>query len=231
MTVTFPSKMTKFLNEITYKVNPRFVIKNKAHPTGLYKLIAMLIGLFNKKLAGGYITVINGECWYPASNFNEAGDQFVGYEDGAIVVLAHETVHEYDRKRFGTIPFSLLYLFPQILALLSLLAIFAIWSPWWLLCLLFLGFAAPVPSIGRMYLELRGYRVNMMYDRLVGCEEETSANYYASSFFCSPDYYFMWPFQAFVVKKLLDKSCEEDEIYSLLKTWMLKNLPGLAELE
>jgi hypothetical protein len=224
--IKFPPKMTQFLNEITYKVNPKFVIKNKAHPTGLYKLVAMIIGLFNKKLATNYITVINGECWYPADNFNEAGDEFIGYEDGAIVVLAHETVHEYDRKRFGTIPFSLMYIFPQILALFAVFSIFAIWNPWWLLCLLFVGFVAPIPSIGRMYLELRGYRVNMMYDRMVGCDIQSSASYYAESYFCSPDYYYMWPFKNYMTKKLLDQSNESTEIYTLLKEWFKKNLPG-----
>jgi len=222
--ITLPPKMTRFLKEVTYKVNPKFVIKNKAFPTGLYKLVAMIVGLFNKKLATGYITVINGECWFPADNFNEAGDKFIGYEEGAIVVLAHETVHEYDRKRFGTALFSLMYLFPQVLVLLSLLAIFAIWSPWWLLCLLFLGFIAPIPSIGRMYLELRGYRVNIMYDRLLGGDTKYYAEWIAASYFASPDYYYMWPFQNHMTKKLLDTSGEKDEIYSILKAWMIVNL-------
>ena len=224
MTITFPPKMTKFLNEVTYKVNPKFTIKNKAHPTGLYKLIAGFIGLFNKKLATNYITVINGECWYPASNFNEAGDRFIGYEDGAIIVLAHETVHEYDRKRFGTIPFSILYLFPQVLALLAVLAIFAIWNPWWLLCLFFLGFAAPIPSIGRMYLELRGYRVNMMCERLLTGDAKSYAKFISTSIFSGPDYYFMWPFQSSVEKKLLDQTKEDENIYVILKSWMLVNI-------
>jgi len=228
MTITLPPKMTKFLNEVTYKVNPKFTIKNKAHPTGLYKVVAKIIGIFNKDLATSYITVINGECWYPATNFNEAGDKFVGYEDGAIVVLAHETVHEYDRKKLGTIPFSFLYLFPQVLALLSLLAIFAIWSPWWLLCLLFLGFAAPVPSIGRTYLELRGYKVNMMHDRLLGGDAKSYANFISDAQFAGPAYYYMWPFKGYVVKNLLDQKTEDEEIYVLLKAWMLENLPGTS---
>jgi len=42
-----PPLVEKFLEEVTCKVNPKFRIRNKAHPTGAYWLASKVVGLFN----------------------------------------------------------------------------------------------------------------------------------------------------------------------------------------
>jgi hypothetical protein len=223
--MTLPTKIQKFLEEITYSVNPKFEIKNKAHPDWVLKIAGMVVGLFNKRFDTDYITVINGKCWFPASNFNEAGD-FIADEKSTIEILAHETLHEYDRKRLGTFLYTVLYLSPQIFAIFSLLSIFAIWNLWWLLSLLFLVFLAPIPSIGRAYIELRGYRTNMMLARrgFINIDLEYYSNWIAEKQFCGPSYYFMMPFKHLMIKKLQSTEFQKEEIYSKILNWFKINL-------
>ena len=108
--------------------------------------------------------------------------------------LAHEYVHAVDHRNSKL--FGVLYLFPQVLALLALLAI-PLWSWWPLLCLLFL---APLPAPWRLRAELRGYAMSMavwywyrqtggiplaMKDKIVGYMTDST-------------YYFTWPSGAHV---------------------------------
>lgn len=220
-----PQKVQTFLNEITHKINPKFEIKNKANPTGLYKIASMFIRLFNKEVDERYITVINGNCWFPASYFDSEGN-FIADADSTLYVLAHETMHEYDRKRLGTFLFSTMYLFPQVLVILSLLSIFAIWNLAWLTCLFFLLLVLPLPAIGRAYIELRGYRVNVMLNRLSINEEEIAkyAEWISETQFCSSYYYFMFPFKSYVIEKLLERDFEQEEIYKTINEWFKANV-------
>lgn len=218
-----PPRMEKFLNEVTYKINPNFKIKNKANKTGLYAFLSFFGKIFNPAIDTRYITVVNGECWYPASNFDAEGNFKPYLENSAVNILAHETMHEYDRKRLGNFVYTLMYSSPQILALLSLLSVFAIWNSWWLLSLLFLLLAAPIPSPGRAHIELRGYRVNMMLHRLDNGDEQAYAEWVADTQFCSPAYFFMFPFRNYVISNLLETEYENEYMYGAIKDWFKLN--------
>ena len=141
-----PAKVQKFIEDIAYPVNPNFKIKNKEHKTGLYAIASFFGKIFNPELDTKYITVSLGECWYPADYFDTSGNLKEDRVNEVIEILAHEVIHEYDRKRFGTVLYTIAYAFPQILAIFALGAIGAIWNPWWLLCLAFLLFLAPIPA-------------------------------------------------------------------------------------
>lgn len=218
-----PPKVQKFLDEVVYPVNPKFTIKNKAHKTGLYAIASFFGKLFNPKIDTHYITVALGECWYPEHYFDESGNLKQDMADGAIEIMAHEVIHEYDRKRLGTVPYTLAYAFPQILAVFALGAIGAIWNLWWLLCLLFLLFLAPIPAPGRAWAEIRGYHTNMMVTRLKGGDVNVYADWAADTQFCSPAYYFMFPFKNYVVRRLLETGYENEEIYAKIKKWFELN--------
>lgn len=217
-------KIEKFLTEVVHSVNPDFEICNKAHPDWLLKIAGSFVKIFNKRFDTDYVTILFGKCWFPSTYFNEEGD-FIADEKYVLRTLAHETIHEYDRKRLGSFLFTLFYLSPQILAVFSLLAIFAIWSPWWLLCLLFLGFLAPIPSPGRAYLEIRGYQMNVALMRRIFNENtEQYIDWAADTQFNGPSYYFMFPFKKHVEKKLQETNFEQDEIYRKILNWFRSNL-------
>lgn len=218
-----PVKVQKFMEDIVYPVNPNFVIKNKAHKTGLYAIASFFGKIFNPEIDTRYVTVSLGECWYPADFFDAEGNLKEELANSVIEIMAHETLHEYDRKRIGTVPYTILYAFPQILAVFALGAIGAIWNLWWLLCLLFLLFLAPIPAPGRAWAELRGYYTNMMVTRLNGHDPKFYAEWAAKTQFCSAAYYFMFPFESYVVKKLLETNYENEDIYIKIKNWLVEN--------
>lgn len=216
-----PQYSQKFYDEFTKKVSPEFTIREKTNPNFLMKCVSLFVSLFNKDFNTRYITVIGGTMWTPKNYISTVIDISL------LELLAHETMHEYDRKRLGTFLFSFLYLVPQALALLSLLSLLAIWfSPYWLLCLLFLLLAAPIPSIPRMYIELRGYRCNMLFMRHVdGHSEEELLNKveYIVRQFTGPYYYFMWPFRKHIIRLLMDRSYEKEQYYVDLMNWLKEN--------
>jgi len=114
-------------------------------------------------------------------------------------ILSHEMMHHHDSQRMGFLKFGFIYAFPQILALPAIpaLIILPIWygssflrevefnHTWWL-WLLWLVFAAPWPSPGRTWAELRGYTVTLWtykkqglpvrYDRII--KNFTGGSYY-----------------------------------------------------
>ena len=212
---------SKFLSEVTKTISPEFKIREKSNPNIFMKIISFFVSLFNKRFNTGYITVIGGTMWVPEGYMTRAPDISV------VELLAHETMHELDRKKLGTFLFSFLYLTPQVLAIFSLLALLAIWfSNYWLLCLLFLLFLAPIPSPARMQFEVRGYRTNVFFMRHVdGISEEhlTKNIEYIVQQFTGPYYYFMWPFKKHLINKLRDRSCETEPYFILLRTWLQEN--------
>jgi hypothetical protein len=221
--IKLPPLVQQFLDEVTLKVNPDFKIRNKGEPDAFYRIISKVVGLFNKNMDTGYITVINGTCWFPASFFSPDGKEFTCEPNHAIKILAHETVHEYDRKRLGTVPFTLIYLFPQVLAVLSLLAVLALWNPHWLLCLFFLLFLTPIPAPGRAWLEVRGYKTNMSLGRLKGWDPNLLSFQIVRNNFMSGNYYFMMPFFGWTAKRLLDFTHESEDIYAKIIIWYKSN--------
>ena len=220
-------KVQSFLEEFTYKINPNFQIKSKANPEGLYALVRPFALLFNREFETRYITVINGVCWFPASYFDANGCLDDASHD-IIELLAHETIHEYDRMRLGTVRFTAQYMFPQVLALLACFSLLAFWSSWWLLSLLFLTFLAPLPAPGRALLEIRGYKVNLAFAKIDGWDVRLLANNIVERQFAGPNYYFMMPFKRWVTDRLLDSSHENEEIYSRMITWRKASLTSRA---
>jgi hypothetical protein len=219
--MSLPYLSNKFLNEFTKKISPEFTIRDKSEPNFLMKVVGAFVSLFNKDFNTRYITVIGGTMWVPKGYLARVPDVSL------VELLAHETMHERDRKALGTVLFSFLYLTPQILAVFSLLSLLAIWfSPYWLLCLLFLLCAAPLPSFARMYFELRGYRTNVFFMRYVdGIKDEAlqPALEYIVRQFTGPYYFFMWPFRKHIAKLLLDRSCEKEKYFVDLKEWLDQN--------
>ena len=213
-----PSPMVqKFISEITRKYSPKFVIRDKAHKEGLYAVASFFAKIFNDKIDSKFLTQVLHECWVPSG--------FLNYPDSHVIqAIAHETFHEYDRKRMSVPVAFLPYAFPQIFAVLSLLSILSVWfGLGWLACLGFLLFLLPIPAPGRMWLELRAYRVNMLFlkyvyqvapEGLVGIADNFSTH------FTGANYYFMWPFRKHITNLLL-KEVELD-IYEEYKQWLLK---------
>lgn len=222
--IEMPPLVAKFLSEVVLKVNPDFRIRNKSNPSGLYALARPFAKIFNSDFDTRYITVINGECWFPASYFSEDGARFTGDERRTVEILAHETIHEFDRKRLGTVPFTCAYLFPQILAVFSLLSVLAVWNMWWLLCLLFLLFLAPIPAPGRAWIEVRGYKTNMSFGRMNGWDPQLVSYSIIDTNFAGPNYYYMMPFREWVASRLLDFSHESETIYATMIDWYRKNM-------
>lgn len=217
---TLKPNAQKFLEEVTKKISPNFIIKPKSEKSGLYALVSPFIKLFNKEVDTRYITVLFGTMWVP-------DDFYDSTDDSMLQILAHETRHEYDRKIYGSVLFSLIYLFPQVLVVLSLLSVLAIWfGPAWLLWLLSLLFLAPLPAPGRAYLERNGYRINYIVERWGnGSNDEDMqavVDWYAKHF-TGPSYYFMFPFRNAVIKQLSDEESIKKDEYNKQVIEFLKN--------
>lgn len=110
-----------------------------------------------------------------------------------ITSICHEYVHLLDRKKMWIL-FDFLYLSPQIF-MLGFLLIFITGNFWWLLALLFLS---PVPSIGRTWIEFRGYRMSIAIRYWLTGKLDDSYIEYIISQFTTRSYYWMFPFRWFL---------------------------------
>ena len=167
------------------KINiPGSEIRSKKQST-MMKILSKLM-FFNKRFMTGYVTT-----WYPHIYVPKLPWR-VHNDAPAIATLAHEWVHLYDRKRLGWL-FNFLYIMPQCFFIFGLLAF---WSPWFLLFFLFL---LPIPSPGRAWAEFRGYRMSIaVYYWLSGQKVDLK---WIVDQFVSSNYYFMWPFRGYLMKK------------------------------
>jgi len=148
--------------------------------------IAGKLMFFNKSFMTHYITTSYPYIYVPKLPWKKEGHL------SAVTVLAHEWVHLHDRKRMGLL-FNFLYAAPQILAPFAL---FAFVNPWFLLFLLFF---LPIPSPGRAWAEFRGYRMTIAaYYWLSGTKINIK---WVVDQFTTSNYYFMWPFQGWLIKK------------------------------
>jgi len=208
----------KFINEFARKYSPNFTIRNKAHKDGLYAVASFFGKIFNPEIDTRYLTQVLHECWLPPHMFEKD-------DISLITTLAHETMHERDRKEWTSVGTLLLYGFPQILAVFSLLSILAIWfGLGWLFCLGFLLFLLPFPAPGRMWMELRAYRVNMLFIREVLKADENyqrgMAVHYSQQY-TGPAYFFMWPFKNHIIHLLLTQ--KPHPYYDDLRAWLRAN--------
>ena len=89
--------------------------------------------------------------------------------------------------------FNFLYASPQCFAPFALLAFWNLWFLLFLLC------ALPIPSPGRAWAEIRGYRMTMaVYYWLSGQKVDIK---WMVEQFVGPSYYFMWPFRKWLMKR------------------------------
>jgi hypothetical protein len=178
---------------------PNFKIIQKKDSL-LMKLLSFFL-FFNQSFMTGYITTIYPNIYVPSW----WGRRHKKWNSIELETLAHEYIHLYDRRRFGWL-FNVLYLSPQIFALL---AFGAIWNLWWLLCLLFL---LPLPSPGRTWLEFRAHKVGLLVRYWILCDyknktEEKYWNFINSDGvnwtvrqFSSSVHCYMFPFEGFLRK-------------------------------
>jgi len=192
------SSMAKFnLFQAYLQRSYPFEIKYKNE--SLFMKILSYILFFNKTFMTNYITTIGNSIYFPSKEFIQND------EESAITILAHEVVHVKQSEDYGRVLFSLLYLFPQCLALFAFLSVLAVfWLPF-LWCLCFLVFLAPIPAPWRTKFELEAYGMSMyMMDLQMrrleypdDQREKELALFYIrinNKQFKGPAYWFMWPF-------------------------------------
>lgn len=203
--------------------------------SSLMKIISYIL-FFNKAFMTGFVTTIGRTVYWPRTRFEE------GSETSAIITLTHEYQHAKDAKKDTTFLFSLLYLFPLILALPGLLLVLASpvwvmlmalgiigWS-WWLLpFLLTLIFLAPIPAPWRKSYELKGYTMGLFTTNELlkesGMDEESRIKALKlqaeaqNKQFTGASYYFMWPFgvknqlEQAISDIISEKILDSDDIY------------------
>ena len=213
MPLIIPPFVQEFVNEIGKKYNKKINIRSKSEPDWMLKIVGFVAKIFNKRFDTGYITTIGNTIWVPEHFFDKS-------PKAALEIIIHEVIHMYDAKRLTMPLFGLIYLSPQILASLALLSVF---GGGWLWCLLFLLCLAPIPSPGRMWLEMRGYRSNMMYSKYVYNMNNEALNNdadFMASQFVEAFYYWMWPFKGHVVSMLIDEKYEKEMIYVEILDWL-----------
>lgn len=218
LTPTLSPLVQKFIKEVTRKYSPNFVVKDKTHKTGLYAVASFFAKIFNPEIDSRYLTQVLNECWIPPHILEYSDTDF-------LATLAHETMHERDRKSWTSLGAFLTYGTPQILAVFSLLSFLALgFGLGWLACLGFLLFLLPIPAPGRMWMELRAYRVNMLFLRHVHQSEDFYLKAMAEHFagqFTGAGYYFMWPFKKHIISLLLKE--QPHPYYDEVLAWLAAN--------
>lgn len=196
----------------------------------LFMKILSKIMFFNKSFATDFITTIGDTVYYPSRAWVEEKPV------NAMNVLAHECVHIKDSHKFSSPIFKLMYMAPQVFALLLIPAFFLI--GWW--ALLFLLFLAPIPSPGRMYFERRGYTMTLfMLDRRLqefGLPDGSRADMLNKTaenidkkYFTGSAYYFMWPFGmetkfAEAIKSIISGDIlDSDEVFRFVDAALTKS--------
>ena len=167
---------------------PDFEVIDKRNSL-LMKMLSKVL-FFNPNFMTRYITVIGNKVYVPKLPWLLHNPYL------ACEILAHEWVHMKDNKRLG-IWFKLLYLFPQILALLCLLGF---WNPWFFFCLFFI---LPWPALWRAKFELRGYTISMAV-RWWLLKKEPNFDLIVNQFTTSA-YYYMYPFPDYVKIRLIEE--------------------------
>ena len=181
-------KRAKLEKHIATKI-PGFQIKAK-NESALMKTLALF--LFFVK---GFLTKFT-TTWFPDIYFPRLPYKMVvneAYNEALMIItISHEYIHLKDRKRLWWL-FNLLYLSPQVFAVVGL---FGFFFPILFLALLF---ALPLPSLGRAYLEYRGYRTSMAVTWWLLQTERTPES--MTAHFTSADYYYMMPFKKYMIRK------------------------------
>lgn len=207
-------KFTKSLTKYISKFNIKF--KNESL---FMKLLGHLL-FFNKYFMTNFITTIGYTVYFPSrESLDEMGLS-------ALATVAHEYRHARDAKKVSKFVFGVLYLLPQLLALIGILSIIILtplllagivaWSWWFIALFSTLFFLAPIPAYFRTKYEVAGYSMSLFMINELQKERKISKVDRAKSLeiarnnynlnFVSSAYYYMWPFG---VKKQLEKVSED----------------------
>lgn len=187
------------------------------------KLLGVLM-FFNKDFMTSYVTTIGSSIYFPTEQYIKDN------EKNSIAILAHEIVHIAQAEKYGKFLYSLMYLFPQCLALLAIGSVLSIfWMPM-LWCLVFLVFLAPIPAPWRAKFEIDGYTMSLFMLNIelrhpgytidtVEKKLSITALRLEKLYFKGPNYWFMWPFEiGDVFEKRINDICsgvisDTDEVY------------------
>lgn len=171
--------------EIAYKEDSKFM-----------KFLGAVL-FFNKDFHK-YITTINNTIYFPNKNY------FIEKPVSSISTLLHELVHVSDKNRLTFPLFALLYLSPQILFLFCIPLFFVLPIKFALIALLFL---APLPAIGRAWLEFRAYCMSLYVAHVLSDQYNVLVDFQGMKAnilkqFTGAPYYFMFPFKSVIDRKL-----------------------------
>lgn len=199
----------KILEKTIKEKIPSFELRFK--DKSIFMRMIGFVLFFSKNFLKQHVTTIKYKVYFPNM------EQYYKYNySDSFKMLAHEFVHLWDYKRYKLL-FIVGYLFPQILAIFTLiLQIFLLplilkgyLSLWWLMALCGILFILPFPAYFRTIIELRGYGMNILIEKW---ENNAISQEYIEDMikiFSSSNYYFMWPFENYIRKKLIKYAKEE----------------------
>lgn len=209
MTESIKDLVESYITEVGGEYSKKIKVKPKSE-SKILKIVTPIIELFNSNFSSKFLVTIGNTIWVPDGWFEATPEHY--YYKSRIQIIAHECLHIKQAHEQGKIIHSLLYAFPQILAIFSLLSLFAIpFSVSWLWCLLFLLFLAPLPAPFRYKKELEAYRMLLVFLKHVyKFDEEQDKEIFEinkksiSDHLSGANYYFCWPFPS-LIKKDLDR--------------------------
>lgn len=182
----------KLIKHIKIEI-PGFELRSKKQ-SRLMKFLSVVL-FFNRDFLTRYVTTLYPHIYVPSFPWHPNSPT------RRIATLAHEYVHLHDRRRLGWL-FDILYLSPQIFALLAL---GAFWNLTWLWALLFL---LPLPSPGRAWLEFRAYQVTAAVYWWLNREKINTM--WLTLQFTGSSYYWMFPIKGYIEKRII-KAVEDVE--------------------
>lgn len=201
---SIPNKIQHFIQLIEQEIPIKVKFKDES---AFMKLLSLVLKPLTKKFMTNFTTTIGYTVYFPNR------DYLIKEENLALRILAHETVHLLDAKKWTNFIFQVSYLFPQILVL----GVFSYpFLEYW--AFLFLFFLAPIPSPTRFYWETRGYTMNIITHQ----SPSSIINSYLK-YFTSQQYYFMYPCKKKVKRKIeywMDRiNKKEDKILTKIMNW------------
>jgi hypothetical protein len=167
----------------------------------LHRAIGWILSkIGNPNYMSDYVTTIGQTTALPNNCINSV-------PTGMWEVILHEGQHAQDAAVINNYVFGALYLLPQLLGILGLFYGVAVGiavlcgAPlallWGLLALIFL---APLPALGRTYLEVRGYTISLAVGYWANDLGPTDDYIeWVVGIFTGPGYYYMfWPFKSII---------------------------------
>lgn len=215
-TLTLPSSVMQYIEEAKREIPGLKVVPKEK--SSLMKFIAGFFSVtrISPRFMTEYFTTIGTTIYVPSGLLTIS-------EPRLLEVIIHEVQHSRD---FLANPFLFVftYLFPQILAVLSLLSVLSVFNINFAWFLLFLLFAAPLPAYWRYQLELKAYRISLLFAKHVygytTKEDLAIIHRWIIAQLATKYYYFTWPFPSLIKKDLENeealKTTEYDKIVKFL---------------